>query len=200
MSHGRRRAIVLLILAAITALMLGGGAWFGIRASRTNAAGRAVHSPLLHHRAPAFELVRLDGGGLSLYALRGRIVVLNFWASWCIPCRAEAPLLEQASRRWIHRGVDIVGIATGDTPQGARQFRSKFKLAYPQVSDDGQNSVAAAYGLRGVPATIVIDEHGTVRGTILGQLHGSMLDDALRAVREGKSVTRRPFGPLDSGR
>jgi cytochrome c biogenesis protein CcmG/thiol:disulfide interchange protein DsbE len=194
-----RRTVLLGVVVISIVGLLGFGLAIGMRgATGDNAAGRVVDSRLLGHPAPDFTLARLDGGRLSLRDERGHIAVLNFWASWCVPCRKEAPLLEAASRRWQHRGVTIIGVATRDTVRDARAFRREFRLTYPQVLDDGDGTVAAAYGVVGIPATIVVNAQGTVRATIFGQLHGSMLDDALRAVRQGKTVNRLPFGPLRS--
>jgi cytochrome c biogenesis protein CcmG/thiol:disulfide interchange protein DsbE len=194
----RTRRRLLWGLVALVVAALGVGVEVGFREAGTQASASAVESPLLDRRAPGFDLARLDSGHVSLVELRGRIAVLNFWASWCVPCRKEALLLERASRRWMPRNVAVVGIANRDSLQAAREFRRKFRLSYPQVSDDRGGATAAAYGIVGIPATIVIDARGIVRATLFGQLQGSMLDDVLRAVTEGRTVSRLPFGPLRS--
>lgn len=197
---GRHRTIVLTVIVVAMLGLLGAGLAIGMRdtTSGKSPAGRLVRSRLLRDPAPDFSLARLDGGRLSLRDERGRTIVVNFWASWCVPCRKEAPLLEAASRRWRRRGVAFIGVATRDIRRDARAFRREFHLSYPQVLDDRNGTVAAAYGVVGIPATIVIDRSGIVRAAIYGQLHGTMLDATLRAVRRGETVTRLPSGPLRS--
>lgn len=112
--------------------------------------------------APAFELPRLDGTGmLSLASLRGKYVVVNFWASWCVPCRDEAPLLERAWREYRDRGLVVVGINIQDLEREARRFVAELALSYPNVRDrDGR--VSRAYGTTGVPESFFIDPQGRV--------------------------------------
>jgi cytochrome c biogenesis protein CcmG/thiol:disulfide interchange protein DsbE len=122
----RTRRRLLWGLVALVVAALGVGVEVGFREAGTQASASAVESPLLDRRAPGFDLARLDSGHVSLVELRGRIAVLNFWASWCVPCRKEALLLERASRRWMPRNVAVVGIANRDSLQAAREFQRKF--------------------------------------------------------------------------
>ncbi|HXF82901.1 MAG TPA: TlpA disulfide reductase family protein [bacterium] len=111
--------------------------------------------------APQFTLPRFDGGTLSLGELRGRYVVMNFWASWCIPCRDEAPLLERVWREYRARGVVVLGVNIQDLEPEARRFIAETKATYPQVRDrDG--TVSRAYGTTGVPETFFIDREGRI--------------------------------------
>jgi cytochrome c biogenesis protein CcmG/thiol:disulfide interchange protein DsbE len=111
--------------------------------------------------APAFELPRFDEGTLSLASLRGQYVLVNFWASWCIPCRDEAPLLERAWREYRARGLVVVGVNIQDLEPEARKFIAEFKVSYPNVRDrDGR--VSRAYGTTGVPESFFIDREGRV--------------------------------------
>src|SRR5512134_1984242 len=111
--------------------------------------------------APAFELPRFDGGTLALSSLRGKYVLLNFWASWCIPCRDEAPLLERAWREYRTRGLAVVGVNIQDLEPEARKFIAEFKVSYPNVRDrDGR--VSRAYGTTGVPESFFIDRESRV--------------------------------------
>ncbi len=114
-------------------------------------------------KAPAFELPALGGGSrTSLVDLRGKVVVLNLWASWCEPCRAESPLLERWHRRISAGGAaTVLGVDVLDVSSDARAFVRKFGLTYPQLRDS-DDSVRADYGATGVPETVVIDRRGQI--------------------------------------
>src|SRR3990172_6668621 len=100
-----------------------------------------------HPTAPNFTLKRLDREGeLELESLRGKAVVLNFWASWCLPCKKEAPLLEQAWRKWRSRDVVVVGIDANVLESAARRFAKRYELTYPIVHD-GPGKLLDDYGL-----------------------------------------------------
>jgi cytochrome c biogenesis protein CcmG/thiol:disulfide interchange protein DsbE len=96
--------------------------------------------------APAFALTRLDAPGkLALASLRGKVVVLNFWASWCAPCKSEAPRLEAAWQRYRKQGVVVLGVDGQDFSGDARRFLRKHKITYPNVHD-GPGAVGTKYG------------------------------------------------------
>jgi cytochrome c biogenesis protein CcmG/thiol:disulfide interchange protein DsbE len=100
---------------------------------------------------PRFILPQLDGEGtLDLASLRGRVVVINFWASWCIPCRDEAPIIEATWQRYRDRGVIVLGVDVQDLIPEALRFLRETKTTYPQVRDR-DNMVYRAYGLTGCP-------------------------------------------------
>jgi cytochrome c biogenesis protein CcmG, thiol:disulfide interchange protein DsbE len=130
--------------------------------------------------APAFTLERLDGQGeLSLESLRGRPVVLNFWASWCGPCKDEAPLLEDASKRWAGK-VAFVGVDVKDFRGDARTFIERYGVTYPNVYD-GKGSTIGRYGVTGYPETYFIDAEGRVRYRIAGPVEDAEeVDDGIR--------------------
>lgn len=112
--------------------------------------------------APAFVLPRLDGEGtVSLEALRGKVVVLNFWASWCVPCRDEAPALEATWQRYKDRGVVVLGVNVQDLVPAAQRFLRETATTFPTVRDK-DNTVYRAYGLTGVPETFFIDRAGRI--------------------------------------
>jgi cytochrome c biogenesis protein CcmG/thiol:disulfide interchange protein DsbE len=111
--------------------------------------------------APNFTLGRLDRpGSLQLSSLRGKVVVLNFWASWCHPCRQEAPALEAASRQFRDRAV-VVGVDVRDESGAARSFLRKYGLSYPAVHDN-RDVTWPKYGLTGLPETFFLDRRGRV--------------------------------------
>lgn len=110
--------------------------------------------------APAFHLDRLDRPGkLSLAAYRGRPVVLNFWASWCIPCKQEAPLLESTWKRYRDRGLVVLGVDINDLRGDARRFAREYGMSYPLVYD-GPGNTTTTYGLTGVPETFFVARSG----------------------------------------
>ena len=132
--------------------------------------------------APDFELPSLeDGEPIALSSFRGHVVVLNFWASWCAPCRLEAPGLRRVSGRYRDRGVRFLGVDYRDDEAAARAFVDEFRLPYLSVSDPS-GSLAYDYGLIGFPTTFVIDPAGTIRYRFLGYLEEAVLEDAFDDV------------------
>lgn len=111
--------------------------------------------------APDFAITTFDGQDLSLNDLRGQIVVLNFWASWCGPCRVEAPDLQRIHERYQDRGVVVVGITYTDTDAKSLAFMDEFGMTYPNGPDRG-NRISDRYNIQGVPETFVIDREGKV--------------------------------------
>jgi peroxiredoxin len=108
-------------------------------------------------RAPDFELELLDGGTLSSDDLKGEPVVLNFWASWCIPCREEMPAFERMWQRYEDKGIRIVGVNIQDSREGAEGFLEEVPVSYP-ITLDPDGDLASALGVRGLPQTFFIDE------------------------------------------
>jgi cytochrome c biogenesis protein CcmG/thiol:disulfide interchange protein DsbE len=124
---------------------------------------RDVPSPLVGRPAAPFTLRAFDGTPVALERLRGKVVVLNFWASWCYPaCYEEAPALERGWRTWKDRGVVVVGVDIQDTEEKARKFMTDFSLTFPIAPDEGGH-VSIEYGVYGVPETFFIDRTGRIR-------------------------------------
>jgi cytochrome c biogenesis protein CcmG/thiol:disulfide interchange protein DsbE len=123
---------------------------------------RLVPSVLVGRRAPGFSLVDMaTGRRIALEGLRGQVVVLNFWASWCAACREEHPGFVSAWNRYRDRGVVFLGIVFQDTPQGARQYMKEMGGDWPNLLDPGSRA-ALDYGVYGVPETFFIAPDGTV--------------------------------------
>jgi len=119
--------------------------------------------------APDFALTLFDGydGGLgtssvALSDLRGKVVLLNFWASWCVPCEEEAPELEAAWRRYKDRGVVFIGIDWTDNEADALNYLKRFDISYPNGPDLGSKISQPLYRIQGVPETFIIDQKGDV--------------------------------------
>ncbi|HXR11095.1 MAG TPA: TlpA disulfide reductase family protein [Gaiellaceae bacterium] len=118
--------------------------------------------------APAFSLNRLDGSGpISLASLRGRTVVLNFWASWCGPCKREAPALETIWKDYRAKNVVVLGVDSGDEKSDARRFLAAHGVTYPIVSDPNEILSGNTYNVPGLPATFVIDAQGRLVGKVV---------------------------------
>jgi cytochrome c biogenesis protein CcmG/thiol:disulfide interchange protein DsbE len=131
--------------------------------------------------APDFAVADLDGNPIRLAELRGRPVVVNFWASWCGPCVEEFPLLEAAARRHEADGLAIVGIIYQDRSEAARAFMSRNGASWPAAMDPGER-VAAAYGILAPPETFFIGRDGTIVARQIGQLSEASLDKQLAAI------------------
>ena len=128
--------------------------------------------------APDLEGQTLDGAIFRLADYRGKVVVLNVWASWCAPCRAEAPVLEAAWVDLQDKGVQFVGLDTRDTIAAAQAFVDNYGITYPNVVDtDGQLQLLFGDSLppQAIPSTLVIDPQGRVAGRILGRVSESTL-------------------------
>ena len=134
--------------------------------------------------APGFTLERLDRDGeLRLSLLRGKAVVLNIWASWCIPCKGEAPFLEQVWQQNRNRDVVVVGLDAKDFRRDAHRFMRRFGLTFPIVYDGPGDSIGD-YGVTGFPETFVIDRNGKVVQAFVGAVNSNEDQVRLRAAVE----------------
>ncbi|MFC4452206.1 TlpA disulfide reductase family protein [Deinococcus sonorensis] len=168
-----RRVLPPLIAAVLVVLL-------GLGLLRSN--GQQEGGPLVGKAAPNFTLTTLDGGTLSLASLKGRPVVLNFWASWCVPCRSEAPLLRELSERQTAGGLAVVGVVFSDKDlKAVRQFVGEYGLAYPSLLDPKLDT-AINYGVSGVPETFFVDPQGVVRGYDQGGLTRERLTAGLQTI------------------
>ena len=134
--------------------------------------------------APDFELVNFNGEPIRLSDMRGQIVIINFWGSWCPPCRAEAPDLEDIYRAYRDRGVEMIGVNWLDTDRSARAFMAEFDLTYLNGPDIGE-TVARRYNIQGAPENFVVDRDGTVVYSVPGPVTyedlAGVLDELLAA-------------------
>ncbi|MGH7215453.1 MAG: TlpA family protein disulfide reductase [Tepidisphaeraceae bacterium] len=182
-ADGRRRSRWLRVsLALVPAVAFLAVLWIALARSGSQAVSG--------NRAPSFELALLDDSGmLSEEDLRGRPVVVNFWASWCIPCREEAPLLEDTWRRYRDQGVTFLGVNIKDAEKDAKRFVDEFGITYPQVRDLDQ-SLTRDFGVKGLPETFFVDHRWTFAGAISGAQTGDQQGTViLGAISEDELVS-----------
>jgi thiol-disulfide isomerase/thioredoxin len=144
----------------------------------------AGHRPL----APDFTGTTLTGSRLSFSSYRGRVVVLNFWGSWCAPCREEAPMLAVAAQRYRSAGVDFLGVDVRDTTASALAFVHDYGIPYPSVNDSGSVitlDFTAVVPIAGTPTTLVVDRTGHIAGAVFGAATYTELSDILAKVTGG---------------
>jgi cytochrome c biogenesis protein CcmG/thiol:disulfide interchange protein DsbE len=141
----------------------------------------------LEEAAPDFSLPRLGGGDrIELATMRGQVVVVNFWASWCVPCREEHPALLRAWERYRERGVVFVGVNFEDSEEAALDYAAEQGGDWPLVSDPGSRT-AIAFGVFGVPETFVIAADGTIVAKEIGAVSYEWLTEEIdAAVRRGE--------------
>ena len=131
--------------------------------------------------APDFVLTMFDTQTFRLSDQRGKVVVVNFWASWCIPCRQEAPVIESTWREYQDQGVVFVGVDYLDTETEARQYMTEFDLTYPNGPDVGTR-IASLYRVKGVPETFFVNAAGQLRGVIIGPTNEAELHQRIDAL------------------
>jgi cytochrome c biogenesis protein CcmG, thiol:disulfide interchange protein DsbE len=147
--EGYKRSRLTLVLAALAAIVV----------------VALVLAPAGDQEVPEFELPLLSGGTLSSDELKGSPVVLNFWASWCEPCREEAPLLERMHRRYEDEGVRIIGVNIRDSTANARRFVREFDLSFPIVRDPDEE-LASGLEVYGLPQTFFVDRDWRLESTV----------------------------------
>lgn len=169
----RRRWVLLAVVGTVLAALLAllGGWSFGLFNKPNQEIGGVV---ALSGAAPNFTVNGIDGKPIKLSDLRGKVVVLNFWGSWCVPCQDEAPDLAAAYQQFQGQDVVFVGIAWADQDSAVRQFVQDYHVPYRVALDDG-GKIAVDYGITGVPETFVIDQQGRFTKKWVGPVTASQL-------------------------
>lgn len=141
----------------------------------------ALPSTMEGRVAPPFALQDMDGNPVSLESLRGTPVVINFWATWCVPCKQEHPYLQEAARAYEGR-VRFLGVLYGDEPATARAFLGRYGSSYPTLVDADQ-STAIDYGVAGVPETFFVNAEGQIVRKVSGPVNMAVLVETLESMR-----------------
>jgi cytochrome c biogenesis protein CcmG/thiol:disulfide interchange protein DsbE len=152
---------------------------------------RYITSPLLAKPAAPFTVTLFDGGKITLNDVRGKAVFLNFWASWCPPCRAEARDLEAAWQKVIDKNMVFLGVALQDTDKNSLEFLKEFDVTYPNGKDEA-GKIAVDYGTWGIPESFFIDPQGRITykhvGGIRAELVLAKLEEADKGIASAKEV------------
>jgi cytochrome c biogenesis protein CcmG/thiol:disulfide interchange protein DsbE len=170
----RRLALTLALIAPILALLA-----FGF--SRD---ARYIASPLIAKPAAPFTVTLFDGRKLTLDDLRGKAVFLNFWASWCLPCRQEARDLEAAWQKVKERDMVFLGVALQDTDTNSREFLKEFNITYPNGRDEA-GKIGIDYGTWGIPESFFIDPAGRITYKHVGAIRASLVVAKLEEAAQG---------------
>jgi cytochrome c biogenesis protein CcmG, thiol:disulfide interchange protein DsbE len=148
--------------------------------NRTAPASELPPAPALGHPAPDFTLRTLTGEELTLSAQRGKPVVLNFWATWCPPCRAELPELAGVAGRYDNQ-IAVIGVDQAEPAAAVKAFADRLALEYP-IPLDAQASVSRMYGVRSLPTTFLIDRQGIIRQIQVGPVTEATLTQLLQSI------------------
>ncbi|HEY0404811.1 MAG TPA: cytochrome c biogenesis protein/redoxin [Pyrinomonadaceae bacterium] len=161
--------------------------------SKTEGAGGAANASKTFEPAPDVQLKTLDGQAVHLSEMRGQIVLLNFWATWCGPCRSEIPVFNQLQRDFEARGLKVVGVSTvetSDTPEMIRDFQKDFRQDYT-ILLGGDDVTTKFRNGPGLPVTIVIDREGRIRQKIVGESNKAGFESAIKPLLDEAPATAR---------
>jgi peroxiredoxin len=204
MAGNRRGAGSLaLYLAAgiLVGLAAGSAAFFGFPSGTEDAAvsfrsstpgaletpeAQSAAAPVVGAPAPDFTLTDLEGETYTLADLRGHALLLNFWATWCYPCREEMPLLDSVQARYAEAGLVVLGVDADEPEETVTEFRDEVGVTFPLLLDPG-GEVQQLYRIRGYPTTFFVDPEGVIRAQHIGILGESRLERALETVGIGDS-------------
>jgi thiol-disulfide isomerase/thioredoxin len=185
MNRSPRRLISLLALAlAISACGSGSPSTVGDERSFVSGDGTVTLLSLAERRpAPDLRGPTLDGTAFDSASTKDRIVVLNLWASWCAPCRAEAPTLERLAQEYQDQGVDFVGLLTRDNVSSARAFVTRYGLSFPTINNEPL--ILDFHGTlppNAIPTTVVIDRQGRVAARLSGAVTDASLSGVIKQI------------------
>lgn len=181
----KRNPLILFFVGALVAVML----FAGIRTARNNRANGPANGQLMGATAPDFELNSLDGKSLKLSSLRGKAVLLNFWATYCGPCKVEMPWFVELQKEYGPQGLEIVGVAMDDaSTEDIAKFAQDMGVNYPILL--GKEAVGLSYGgVNVLPTTFFLDRNGKVIAREFGlQSRSVFVDHIKEALGQGNAV------------
>lgn len=186
--HPRRVRRNTLLLAGGVAVVL--ATFAVVLATRPSASTRAVESPLIGRPAPLIVAPTVDGGRVNISDFRGRWVLVNYFATWCVPCRREHPDLVRFAERHKALGeAEVIGVVFADNFEAVRSFRRDNGGDWP-MAEDPDGKIALAWGVTGVPESFLVDPAGIVRAKVLGGVTDARLEDLLAGLRSGSASPR----------
>lgn len=185
-SRARARGLLLGTAAAIALLAIVAAVWwvnqgafsFG---SPTIPGEIGSDAPKVGQIAPGFSAQKVDGAVVSLSELRGQVVLINFWATWCGPCRAEMPDLDAVYQQYKEQGFALLGVNYQETPDQIQGFTSELRVGFP-IAQDPSGEIARTYRVRGFPTSFFIDRNGTVAEVRIGPLNHDLVIDTLNKM------------------
>ncbi len=174
----RKAALIMVAIALVIGIY---------KVSRNGSGPSTTRGPLsvVHSPAPDFSLQDLDGKPLDLANYRGKVVLLDFWATWCAPCRGEIPHFVEFQDKYRDHGLQVIGISMDDGPKPVHEFYRQFKMNYPVAL--GNEKVAGAYGgVLGLPVTFLIGRDGRVAAKYVGEVQMPTLEQAIESLLQAK--------------
>ncbi len=180
-----RRPTTVKWYALILLVALLGGAWIyltRVPIEINSVPGEAAHT---NFRAPEFTLTTLDGTSVSLNDLRGRIVLVNFWATWCVPCRTEMPAIEAVYQAHAGQDFAVLAVNAGEDERTVKQFVDEFHLTFPILLDRDQKTLQQ-YQVQALPTSLFIDRTGVIRATSLGGMNRASIEAELGALESNR--------------
>lgn len=176
------RSLFFWALVALSLATLGAGVWFW-QEERQQVAVQARPMAEAARPAPDFVLATADGGQVRLSDLRGQVVLLNFWATWCPPCKAEMPDLNALYRQHgAARNFTVIGVDSGETPAVVAAFARQNGVTFPLALDQDESVTNGLYRVRGLPTSFIVDRAGVIRDSWMGQISREAMTVRLQRV------------------
>lgn len=167
-----KQRLQIIILAIV---MLAGGLTIG------KALFRNVKAPVIGDKAPGFSVKGLDGQTYTLAELAGKPVVLNFWGTFCLPCKEEMPALQRQAEKWAPLGVVVVGMNLGEDAATVSSFIEEYGISFPIYMDE-DDKIRKQYGVSQYPTTFFIQSDGTVNRIKIGKMDEAYIEEAIAAL------------------
>ena len=167
----RKRLFLVAVVVAVLLMY-----YFATRYTASNRLNISSKPP-----APDFSITDLDGQAVALRSYRGKVVLLNFWATWCEPCRKEIPRFLEFQKQYGPQGFQVLGVSLDDNDKPVRRFRDEFKITYPVVM--GNAKLAESYGgVLGLPISFLIDQDGRIAAKHVGAVDLAVIDNEIRQL------------------